>query len=333
MALDHHVFFGTFTYNEEMIPYKEFDQVDSDTGEVIGKYKVRYADINDFQDAVKRIRKYDGFTRPFSYFLVSEFGGEKGRPHFHCLFFLPKYPDDTFMDVANLEYILFNVFLKEWKRNVNVLPGMFTKGGKLRPSRQKVNTRHPIWKPLCTYYRRWICGKLSANYDLHYVIPSVESDSSSVAAYVTKYMLKPSDREKKLQQALRLNLTEEDYEKMWFIVKPRWVASKNFGSKTDLQKKKVLDCISSSKSSGEKFPLYLADNGNSYPLSRYYKRKFLSVLDEYGFQFNDPDRLARDNFKPSSSDVYTFDATISVFRNKVDLVDSHDTMSNLLNEF
>lgn len=253
MALDHHVFFGTFTYNEEMIPRLSVDVTDPFSGE-IKTWSYRYADVHDFQNVVKRIRKDNLFTRPFSYFLVSELGEAKGRPHFHCLFFIPKDSSDNWMDVYNLEHHMYKTFLSQWKRNVAT---RVNKNGDIVP-----DNWHPVYKPLCTYFRRMIAGKMSYNYDLHYVEETIGSDSSGVAAYCTKYMLKPSSREQKLQRALRLNLSDDQYKEVWKTVRPRYVCSKHFGAKTDEEIAFVRSSVIRSKL-GYLMPMYLAPNGNT----------------------------------------------------------------------
>lgn len=331
MALDHHVFFGTFTYNNDMIPHLDIPsgEIDPDTGEE-KIYSIKYADIHDFQNTIKRIRKRNAFTRPFSYFVVSELGEKRGRPHFHALFFVPVDPCDNWMDVANLEYIMFREFLSEWKRNVKFIPGKFTKPDKHGRVHPKVDTKHPVWVPLCTYFRKFISGRLSANYDLHYVKPTVDSDSSSVSAYVTKYMMKPSTREKRLQQALRLNLSEKDYETVWLTVKPSWRASKNFGASTPQQIAFVRDSVQRSKRSSC-FPLYLAPNGNTYPLARYYRSdaRFCSVNDEIDFYNLDPDRKFYDNMILRNLEPSQVHSRIHHHSNLLSEISHNDSFSNI----
>lgn len=334
MALDHHVFFGTFTYNDQMIPHIDLPgDLDPDTGEQ-KIYSIKYADIHDFQNTIKRLRKRDAFTRPFSYLVVSELGEKRGRPHFHALFFLPKSPDDTWMDTANLEFILFREFLSEWKRNVKTIPGKFTKPDRHGRCHPKVDTKHPIWVPLCTFFRKYISGRLSSNYDLHYVKPSDQSDESSVCAYVTKYMLKPSTREKRLQQALRLNLDEESYQTVWLTVRPCWRSSKDFGKATELQRKFVKDSVQRSKSSST-HPLYLAPNGNSYPLARYYRvdGRLCSLDDEIDFYNNDPDRQSEGNLIRFDLDPNQQLARIHNHGTKLNLISDHDSFSNISKQF
>ena len=243
-SLDNHLFYCTLSYNNESLPI-----LYTSTG-----VPIRYADMRDFVLCMKRLRKHDDFDRPIRYFVVSELGEKKGRPHFHAILFVPKRKGDDAVTIMQLESWLFDNLLAEWRRNYG-------------------STRSPVYKPLCTYVRRWIRGELKTNYDCHYLNPrSSENGVSDVAFYVSKYMLKPSDRQKRLQQALKLNLCPSEYEDVWKVVKTRFHASTNFGCSSTIQKEYVRDCIELSKVSG-KSPQFLSECGFSYPLARYYQRK------------------------------------------------------------
>lgn len=242
-SLDNYLFFCTLTYNNESLPI-----VETTTG-----VSIRYADMRDFTLMMKRLRKRSGFNRTIRYFVVSELGEKGGRPHFHAILFVPKLPGDSFVTTMQLETWLFENLLSEWRRNYG-------------------STRKPVYKPLCTYVRRFIRGELRTNYDLHYLNPrSSENGVSDVAFYVSKYMLKPSDREKRLQQALKLNLSEDEYEDIWKLVKTRFHASTGFGCSSKIQEDYIRDCIELSKVSANA-PKFYSD-GFSYPLSRFYQRK------------------------------------------------------------
>ena len=181
-SLDNYLFFCTLTYNNDSLPV-----IETSSG-----FSIRYADMRDFTLMMKRLRKRPGFDRTCRYLVVSELGEKNGRPHFHALLVVPKLPGDTFVTIMQLETWLFENVLAEWRRNYG-------------------STRSPVYRPLCTYTRRWIRGELKTNYDLHYLNPrSSQNGVSDVAFYVSKYMLKRSDREKRLQQALKLNLVTYD---------------------------------------------------------------------------------------------------------------------------
>lgn len=251
-SLDNHLFYCTLTYNNDSLPI-----VKTTTG-----VSIRYANMRDFVLCMKRLRKLD-FGRSIRYFVVSELGEKGGRPHFHAILFVPKLPGDTFNTCMQLEEWLFKNLLAEWRRNYG-------------------STRNPDYRPLCTYVRRWIRGQLKTNYDCHYLNPrSSENGVSDVAFYVSKYMLKPSDREKRLQQALKLNLVKysddgtpdnSEYERIWNVVKTRFHASTGFGLSSEVQRDYVRDCIELSKLHSNS-PKFFSEDGFSYPLSRYYYRK------------------------------------------------------------
>lgn len=69
-------FFCTLTYNDQAMP-----RLTCSDG-----VSIRYADISDVQNMIKRLRSSDAFGRRFRYFGVSELGSQKGRPHFHLIF-------------------------------------------------------------------------------------------------------------------------------------------------------------------------------------------------------------------------------------------------------
>lgn len=258
LSLDHYIYFLTFTYNSESLPY-----VVTSNG-----YRIPYADISDFQNMFKRIRKGNFIDRPFLYFAVTERGSKKGRPHIHCLLFVRRYPDDDTLFPAQLEPKLWNLFKSQWKRNYG-------------------SNRNPIWKPLFTFRQIYSHGVRFRNFDCHYVTPhTTENGSDDVAFYVSKYVMKVSNKELRLQQALKMNLVKtnddgsldsSEYEEIWKIVKSKTLWSKNFGCATDKEISHIKYGIrlSSTDNDGLK---YYSSNGQSFPLARYF-RKFVSLED------------------------------------------------------
>lgn len=275
-------FFATLTYNQESLPIYECSD----------GYKIRYAMLSDVVNMIKRLRKDNALGRLFRYLAVSELGSKRARPHFHVLFFVQKFPEDTVYTPINLEHLLFPTVLRYWSRNYG-------------------SRRSPDFKPLCTYVRKYSCGKLKSTYDLHYVSPStLDGCTLDVAFYVTKYMLKPSDKASRLQQALKLNLSPEEYDQVWSKVKPRWFSSLNFGfgvyglqsKKLSLQErlsiledtdsfKYVRSSIDRSLSSSDRPKFFNPENGRSFPLSRYWMRfgNLYTEQDAIKFHFLNPD--------------------------------------------
>lgn len=245
MCFDYHPFFITLTYNPDSLPIWTFSN---------GR-QVPFADIRDPQLMFKRIRKENLIERPIKWILCSELGTKKGRPHFHCLLFVRKLPCDDYNTCVTLESRLFKLILSQWKRNY---------GTSLAPD----------WRPLCTYVRKYFHGELKYNFDLVYVFRNSTRSIKDVSFYVTKYLLKPSDRAIKLQRALRLNLSEEEYNSSWNHIKPRCSWSKDFGLPKSPRVRKYLErCISQSLVSGSEFPQFFCDDGKSFPLARYYRSK------------------------------------------------------------
>lgn len=194
---------------------------------------------------------------------------------------LPKEESDDDNTCRSLEKTLFDEVLSEWKRNV-APPVWNSKKGKFVP-----NSLHPDYKPLCTYVRKYVHGRLRTNYDLHYVNPRLsDGGCADVAFYVLKYMMKPSDRAVKLQRALHLNLPEDEFLDLWSFVRPRHFESEALGLGQavylrDLRKysvhPKVFEHLRkgielSKRMPGEPIPsFYSRIDGSSHPLAKYYK--------------------------------------------------------------
>lgn len=257
-ALSHYLFFSTLTYNQKSLPH-----ILTSTG-----YDIAYADQKHVSGMIKRLRRHNAFGRPFRYLAVSELGSKRGRPHFHILWLIPKYSGDDKFTILNLERKMFKEILKEWRINLG-------------------STRAPIWQPLCSYQRKFIHGHLRTNYDTHYVDSKSSLDStSSVAFYVLKYMMKPSTRETRLKSALWLNLSPEEYEATWKVVKSRKFYSHDFGQPDDPAVfRHIRRSIELSKD--KDFPCFLnPDTGQYFPLARYYKDKGLYTFEDALERYN-----------------------------------------------
>lgn len=214
-----------------------------------------------------------------------------------------------------MEKLLFDQVLLEWRRNYG-------------------SRKFPDYRPLCTYFRRFVRGKLRTNYDLHYVNPSLTAEGcSDVAFYVTKYMMKPSDRQVRLQQALHLNLDEVEYEHVWCKVRPRTFASLGLGVNGELTPfgvepdydivKYVRSCVKSSKGSESSPRFFNPQTGSSFPLSRYYRSKSYcyDVSDEEYF-FNRQDRI--DGVAVDDRSFTQKVLSVDRHKSRVDIIESHD---------
>lgn len=316
-SLKNHIFFCTLTYSPEMLP----SYVDPSTGWII-----RYADFKDFTNMVKRIRKSGKYKdRNLRYFVVSELGSKHGRPHFHVLWFLSKLPGDDYTVRLALQADMYQYILSEWKRNVSD------------------DWRKPLYKPLCKYvFKRNLFG-FQSTYDLHLVLPTVDDVTSNVAFYVSKYMIKPSDRAVRLQQALALNLEPEEYDAAWKVVKPRWQSSRGFGLNGHLDDShhlvpdgSLIDHLRSmvEKSKSYPAPRYMCDNGSVFPLSRFYANNLVIYsMDDRVFFHDKPTAVAQTSgdggilYTDKVKDNVQIKSVLDSHQRKLDFIDSKDKSS------
>ena len=247
-SLSHDLYFGTLTYNNETLRTANF-----------GEYTIAYADVTDWQKMIKMIRKHEDLPE-FKYFLVSEYGGKRHRPHFHFILSLPKNDKDTLADRVSMALKLHNIFLKYWRRNLG-------------------STRKPIWQNLCTYK----INHRSRNFDLHYLNPYATKDGvDDVAFYVTKYCLKFDKWVDKFKSKLFFTLDEESYKDALSVFLPKRTISKGFGSVHDPQ---VLEHLNkginlSLQDPDAMFPYFISPvNGSTFPLAPYYASKLLTFAD------------------------------------------------------
>lgn len=287
-SMDKYMFFCTLTYDDEHLP-----SLVTSTG-----YELHFVDWKHVQNMLKRVRK--SIDRPLKYLAVTERGSKRGRPHVHILFFLSKLNSDTAFTPYSLEHTMFTLVRENWSVNVG-------------------SNRHPKYESLFTYKEIWIHGAKKTNYDLHYVVPSYngEESSSNVSFYVTKYMLKPSNKERRLQQALHLNLSDVEYHDVWNLVKSRCICSKGFGLCLDSEgniSDLVLTHLRKGIEVSEDFPKFFnPSTGQSFPLSKYYRSKG----DIY--KFSDALRFYMDADSDSVDSVPDFGVPedVSVVANKV----------------
>lgn len=269
-SLSNHLFFLTFTYNNKNLPFV-----------IVNGYTLKYPDWRHIQNMLKRIRKnYD--LDKFRYLVVSEYGSnpKRGhRPHFHMILSYPN-KGETFGEIMNLERKLHSIFLKEWRVNVG-------------------STRSPIYENLCDY----VVTRKGRTFDCHYINPRAsDKGEEDVAFYVTKYCLKASKYVDSLKSALLLNVPD-DFNDLWKFLKPRANISKGFGNPTD---PKVVNyirrCIDHSiHDSSCTYPYFINPvTGVTFPLSPYYRRKFMRLSDQEVFFNRNPQRdFIDDNYLES----------------------------------
>ena len=306
VSKDHDIFFTTLTYKPSMLPVME-----------VNGYKHQYADIRDFQNLVKRMRKMDFFGRPFKYIAVTEYGGKKHRPHFHILWFVEKNKNEDDYDLWNRTQFYYWALLKLWYRNTN--EATVTKGAK---KRVRVNTRNAIKTPLCDYVRD---SRGRCTYDFHQVVPRrTKNGVDDVTTYVTKYVLKFDDWIVKKQQALHLNLELDEYKRVWNILKPRVLISKHFGDSEDYMEdvRKGIDL--SIQRGNEYFWFVDSQTGKTMPLAPYLKRKFATMDDFFSMYYNNK---SPDNIIELSDDYYglTHDSRRDKFARTYLMIKSRNT--------
>lgn len=256
-ALNHDLYFGTLTYNNESLRHHK-----------IGDFELSYVDITDWQKMLKMIRKHEDLPS-FKYFLVTEYGGRRHRPHIHFILSFPKNDKHTLADRWSFEHRLHDIWLKYWRRNYG-------------------STRFPVWRDLCTYTRT----RQSYNYDLHFLDPySTSKGVDDVAFYVSKYCLKYDKWVDKLKSKLFFNLSEDDFKSTWNLIKPKRLISKGFG---DLYGSRVVEHIHKGihlalEDNSAFYPYFISPvNGATFPLAPYYSKKFLTIDEQIIFNSRKP---------------------------------------------
>ena len=264
MAKTHDIYFTTLTYKESMLPRMD-----------VNGFSHAYADIHDFQTMVKYMRKINFFGKPFKYIAVTEYGGERHRPHFHILWFVPKDNSDAF-DAFNKTQFYYWALLKLWRRNVTSVKTSDTAKKRIR-----VNTRKAKYENLCDYKVSYQNGKKRCTYDFHHVIPRrTKNGVLDVTTYVTKYCLKFDDWIIKKQQALHLNLEYDEYKRVWQAIKPRILISKNFGNDKEFESH-VRKGIDSAIINKQPYFVFIdPQTGKESPLSPYLRKYFATIQDK-----------------------------------------------------
>lgn len=272
-----YVLFGTLTYSPMALPSLE-----------VNGFNLKYADIRDFQLFMHRLRK-SKLLPEFRYLAVTEYGDDKvlktgevrkskHRPHFHFLIFIPylyESKDKTNYDrFKGFEYAQivedFIVSPCGWSRNFGDNKD-------------------------CIYFSnsRFIKSVNSYTYDCHFV---TGKEDNKVIYYVTKYVLKFNNYVQRLQSALRLNLTEDEYLRVWKIIRPKLLVSKGLGYKSvqgcdwpaqyvdELVDNDITEQIDFSAIS-EKQPMINIE-GKQFPLCEYYQKKLMTMKQRVSFHNN-----------------------------------------------
>ncbi len=256
-----HMYFLTFTYDNEHLPIHYY----------LGK---RYAhpDIRHIQNMFKRVRKHRLFDgRCFRYFVCSEYGSRRMRPHFHMLLFVQKRSGDTPDFMRWFDTQIHNAFLQEWRVNV------------AKDENGNPNTRCPKYEPLCQYK---VASDGSRSFDCHRVIPDIKHPETSVCYYVTKYMLKADKRISRIIKGILYESSFENQEtqiaarETCKLIAPRCYTSHHLGlGFNGADYVAVSDYISSRLDAdieSKGYPCYhFRADGKVMPLTPYFRQRFV----------------------------------------------------------
>lgn len=267
--------FCTATYSNDALPVYSCRLEDG------SMWSIPYPDFRDFRLMIKRIRKSNLVSRPFTYWCTSEYGNDdkhgkhssKHRPHFHYFIFFDRLPSDTLFDAYALEREFESAFLQEWRRNLSA------------------STKSPEWLPLsvfikATKYRR-------GTYDVHLVESRSDSPEESPIFYATSYALAGNSWEDKILHYAYNNMDVDTYSQFRKLFKTKYTCSLFFGF--DLSKPETIqyirECIDFSLRN-KKFPVYIVKrSGKTFPLARYYRSKFMTISDKLQFLLKNPEDL------------------------------------------
>lgn len=329
-SLESHLYFCTLTYNDEHLPILDNPFRDGQS--------FAYADITHIQLLMKRLRNHG---LKFRYLATSERGTKRGRPHFHIIFFFPK---SIYKEPYKLERELFYLVLNNWAVNVGT-------------------RKFPKYVPLCSYK---VSRSGKRNYDLHYCVPNPNNGYDDISFYVSKYIFKFSDSDVKLKQLLwnsysdfiqSNNVNESElpcnYLDVWKKIKCRRLSSLSFGlgffdkdsddmyngvKTTPLIYNKCRNFIQRSIDSftedNQMFKFYHED-GKSFPLSSYIRKKFLNTSDLWA-QYYASNSPYFDKFQTSDKffdkSIYEIKEEYRIFDASLNLLKKRDSIFNYDNE-
>lgn len=184
-SLTSYVFMVSLTYSPRAVPTLDLSVLTSLPYSAPGHrprcvssiQPIYYANYDHIKNLFKRLRNDPLFSgREFRYFVVSEYGSERQRPHFHILFFVARLDTDSLTYGSTLESQLKPLFKLYFSENVGT-------------------RKCPVYEPYFDDVTRIIDGVEHSTFDLHLVRPRdavgryVDGDSSSSAATVSSYVM------------------------------------------------------------------------------------------------------------------------------------------------
>lgn len=295
-SLFNYLFFCTLTYNQDSLPIRE-----------LNGFNISFADISDVQNMFKRIRKR--FSLPFRYTVTSEFGSKHGRPHFHLLISVPKNDNDTIYTPYQIENHLQDLFLSEWRRNY---------GSSRSPLYHPLCTYYKKWIGNRLSYNfdlHYIEPLFSDGgvADVGFYVMKYMLKPSPREEKLYKALKLNLDTDKFLYDDTgnlligKNGLPVENpfsFRYNWRDIRSKFILSKGFGLLKqgqeynpkkhkiyeDLIEPKVRSHIRKGIEFGKKnfdYPVFLHPRtGQTFPLSSYYQRYFLSAEDKWYFYMN-----------------------------------------------
>lgn len=304
-TFENDLFYCTLTYNQKWLPSMN-----------VNGYNIKYARYHDVRLLIQRLRDLNIFGSDFKYIAVSEFGGERHRPHWHLLFSVPKIKNESFANKISREQRYYNDVLNLWAENVGT-------------------RSNPVYERRLTLVKKY--GR--STYDFHYVNPSLTKDGElDVAFYITKYVLKPNDYVGRLKSALYFNLSDTEYPQIWNEVKPRLLSSKGWGSPdSDIVANHIRLGIDFAIANKSPFPYFINPvSGQTFPLCPYFKNRFLTLDDHQNLQaFSDQENLTDYDNMTYTYPEYTYEQKVQIekrfkkIQKMVALKDSHCDYLNL----
>lgn len=266
------VYMFTLTYNNESIRRIN-----------IGGYEYKYADIQDVQNMIKRIRRKN-LLPPFKFVICSEYGSKKHRPHYHGLLILDRDSSklsDT--QKLSLDTQVYKIIQSSWTRNT---AKTLNKKGEI-----VANTRNPIYKACYTHRSCFTrSGEHRVNFDCHRVVPKLRGGKldvmQDVCAYVTKYIMKADKWIENVRRALKMNYSPEEYREYWTLLRPKILVSKHLAfDLTDEQIAHIKSCIQESIGKYDYPVMKNPLTSGVSPLCPQLKKRFMTVDDALSFYF------------------------------------------------
>lgn len=258
--------FCTATYKPEALQYIEsYDE----NGEV---HYTPCANIDDFRLMIKRIRRHHLFSRDFTYWCAVEYGGKYHRPHYHYFIFVDKKPEDNIYTGRALAEEWNDVFVTQWKRNIT-------------PGRR--NGAEYMY--LSKFIRK--TKRNRGTYDVHLVESKYDGSDNpdDVIFYASKYCIKFDNWSRRKIQAFHESMEYEDFKAAKKRFRPRFLLSRGFGISKDTPEF-VARCIDWSLRHTKYF-CYVNVDGKTFPLARYYRKKYLTFDNLFDMVKKNLDRI------------------------------------------